>query len=81
MSDKYISAIERGCVKVRLERIAEIADVLGLTVVDLLSDCDTRLSTYGDSEILELLEDWPPSKKEVLIHILKAVNELPDVSE
>lgn len=78
VSDKYVSAVERGVSKMSLERIDEVADLLDITVVDLLSDCDTRLSSYGDSEILELIKEWSPYQKTILIHLIKSINDLPD---
>ena len=74
VSPKYISAIERGIVKISLLRLDEIASHLNIRITDILSDCDISSSTYADSEILELIEEWDSKKKSTLVAILITLN-------
>ena len=74
VSDKYISAVERGATKVSLDRIDEIATLLNITLINILSDCDTSSPTYGDSEIIELIKEWNPNQKATLICVITSIN-------
>lgn len=74
VSSKYISAIERGVAKISLSRLDEIAYILNVTIIDILSDSDTTHTSYGYSEIAELTKLWNPKQKEILIKVIATLN-------
>ncbi len=74
VSSKYISAIERGVAKVSLIRLDEIAYLLNIQIVDLLSDSDMNTSSYGDTELTELTKNWTPKQTSILIDVITTLN-------
>lgn len=74
VSSKYISAIERGAAKVSLIRLDEIACLLNVQIVDLLSDSDKNKPSYGDVELTELTKSWSPKQKSILIDVITTLN-------
>lgn len=74
VSSKYISAIERGAAKVSLIRLDEIACLLNVQIVDLLSDSDMNKPSYGDVELTELTKSWSPKQKSILIDVITTLN-------
>ncbi len=74
VTPNYVSAIERGVTKVSLARLDEISSILNISVADLLTDCSTNSKTYGNDEIFELIRDWTPQQKSLLIEILNTIN-------
>lgn len=74
VSSKYISAIERSVAKVSLIRLDEIAYLLNIQIVDLLSDSDMNKSSYGDAELTELTKNWTPKQKSILIDVITTLN-------
>lgn len=81
VTPNYVSAIERGVTKVSLERLDEISSVLNTSVADFLTDCSTNSNTYGNDEIFELIRDWTPQQKSLLIEILNTINRSKDYFE
>lgn len=74
VTPNYVSAIERGVTKVSLARLDEISSILNISVADLLTDCSTNSKTYSNDEIFELIRDWTPQQKSLLIEILNTIN-------
>ncbi len=74
VSSKYISAIERGEAKVSLKRLDEIAEILNVSITDLLTGADKNSSSYGESEILELTSKWTSKEKSLLIEVINTIN-------
>lgn len=75
MSDKYLSSLELGKEKISLTRLDEIAVLLKIEVIDLLSGTDSLSTKYGNTEILELIKDWDSEEKTVLIKLINTFNE------
>ncbi len=70
VSESYISQIERGSAKISLPRLAQIADILGIDVALLISDKAT-ISPYPiNTELLEIIKDWPAEHKSFLADLL-----------
>lgn len=74
VTPNYVSAIERGVTKISLARLDEISSVFNISVADLLTDCNTNSNTYGNDEIFEIIRDWTPQQKSLLIEILNTIN-------
>lgn len=74
VSAKYVSAVERGISKVSLTRLDEIANILDVKIIDLLSDSDANQNSYGNSELVELTKHWNPKQKAMLIDVITALN-------
>lgn len=75
MTDKYLSSLELGKEKVSLTRLDEIADLFKIDIINLLADTNSLSTTYGDTEILDLIKDWTPDEKTVLIKLINTFNE------
>ena len=70
ISDSYVSQIERGSAKISLPRLAQISDILGIDIALLLTDKAT-LSPYPvNTEIFEIIKDWPAEYKSFLADLL-----------
>lgn len=65
-SAAYISNIERGVKRPSLQKLSDIADVLHVTVNDLIYD-KTHITDLTDDELLRTLSLWEPEKREQLI--------------
>ncbi len=75
VSESYMSQIECGKVKVSLKRLDQIAEILEIDIVRLLSDTNLDAKTYGATELLELIENWSAEQKEVLLTLVKCADE------
>jgi len=64
-SAAYVSNIERGVKKPSLQKLSDIADILHVTVNDLIYD-QTDISAPTDDELLKVLSLWEPEKQEQL---------------
>lgn len=62
-SASYISNIERGVKKPSLQKLSDIADVLHVTVNDLLYDKTDIQYSSNEDELLRLLSFWEPKKR------------------
>lgn len=70
ISDSYMSQIERGNAKVSLSRLYQIADVLNVDIALLVSDCTLLENTEMNSEIEQIIHDWAPDKRSLLIDLI-----------
>ncbi len=64
-SSAYISNIERGVKKPSLQKLSDIADVLHITVNDLIYD-EAQISDPTDDELQRVLAFWEPEKQKEL---------------
>lgn len=69
-STKHLSAIERGKVRLNLDTLYHIANILNVDILTFLSDADSGLPSYGMSEIQEITKNWSPVQKEILIQMI-----------
>lgn len=68
----YISRIERGS-KVNLERLAQIARVLGVTIEYLLTGAATKNENYLDKDLYDILKECTPKKQRLIYNIAQIV--------
>ncbi len=70
VSESYISQIERGNAKVSLPRLYQIADILRIDVALLVSDGSKLAISANHSEIEQLIRDWSPEQRSLLIDLI-----------
>jgi len=75
LSTLNISNIEDGKTKLKLTEIVKIADVLSVTVDDLLSDSLIQSKDTYDIKLANLLEDCSNDEMRILKSVTKATKE------
>ncbi len=75
ISESYMSQVECGKVEISLKRLDQIAEVLDLDIVMLLSDTNLNAKSYGAAEISEWIQDWAPEQKELLLTLIRCADE------
>lgn len=73
-SAAYISNIERGRKKPSLEKLAEIAEVLGVTLNDLIYSASSGYS-ISNKELNEMISLCTPEKQQLLFKSLSTIIE------
>lgn len=81
VSESYVSQIECGKVKISLYRLNQIAETLDINLALLVSDSSDTTDNYGNSEFLEVINNWSPQQKNFLLNLLKCANEQFDLSD
>lgn len=74
ITESYISQIECGTAKISLSRLAQIADILGVDIALLVSDKATVSQTPVNTEIFEIIKDWPAEHVSFLADLLVCAN-------
>lgn len=75
VSEGYISQLERGSAKIPLPRLAQIADILGIDIALLVSDRAVLSQEPFNSEIFEIIKDWPTEQVSFLAELLTCASE------
>lgn len=75
ISEGYMSQVECGKVKISLYRLNQIAEVLNVDLALLVSDSNDKSNRYGNSEFLEVINNWTPQQKSFLLNLLKCADE------
>lgn len=70
ISESYVSQIECGTAKVSLSRLAQISNILGIDIALLVSDQATVSETPVNTEIYEIIKDWPAEQISFLADLL-----------
>ena len=70
VSESFVSQIERGSAKISLPRLWQIADILAVDIALLVSDRVSVSETPCNSEIAEIIKDWPAEQIALLIDLL-----------
>ncbi len=72
-SPAYISNIERGVKKPSLQKLVQIAEILGVTVNDFLYN-STEVSIFNESfELSEILSEYTLEDQQLLLHSLTTI--------
>lgn len=71
----YVSQIERGIARISLRRLSEMADILSVDIALLVSDTGYASSSYGYSELMEIIKDWNTEDKDLLVEMAKTFDE------
>lgn len=76
-SAAYISNIERGIKKPSLQKLVQIAEVLGVTVNDFIYNSTEAVILSDNFELTEMLSEYTPESQRLLIKslitIIKAI--------
>ena len=75
ISESYISQIECGKVEISLKRLSHIAEILGVDITMFLADSNPNLKTYNCSELVEIIQNWTPEQKRLLLSLVKCADE------
>lgn len=74
VSEGYISQLERGSAKIPLPRLSQISDILGVDIALLVSDRAIVSDVPFNSEIFEIIKDWPAEQISLLAELLICAN-------
>lgn len=75
VSEGYISQLERGSAKIPLPRLSQISDILGVDIALLVSDRAIVSDVPFNSEIFEIIKDWPTEHVSFLTDLLICASE------
>ena len=75
ISESYMSQVECGKVKVSLERLNSIAENINVDITMLLADSNPNMNNYGCSELVEIIRNWNPKQKEILLSLVKCADD------
>lgn len=75
VSEGYISQLERGSAKIPFPRMVQIADILGVDIALLVSDRAIVSNVPFNSEIFEIIKDWPAEYVSFLTEMLICATE------
>lgn len=75
VTESYISQIERGSAKAPLSRLDQIANILSVDIALLVSDHASVSNIPVNSEVFEIIKDWPTEQISFLIALLSVANE------
>ena len=75
VSESYVSQVERGSAKVSLPRLAEIAELLDVDIALLVSDQAVVSPQPINTEIFEIIQEWPTERISLLVELLLCANE------
>lgn len=81
ISESYVSQVECGKVKISLNRLNQIAETLAINLSLLVSDTNDSSNNFGNSEFLEVINNWSPQQKTFLLNLIKCANEQFDYSD
>lgn len=70
VTESFISQIERGKAKISLSRLDQIAEFLNMDIALLVSDCTKLSSAEINSEIEQIIKDWTPEQRSMLIDLI-----------
>lgn len=70
VTESYVSQIECGSAKISLSRLYQISDILGIDIALLVSDKATVSSAPVNTELFEIIKDWPAEQKSFLADLL-----------
>lgn len=75
VTESYISQLERGSAKIPFPRLGEIADILQVDIALLVSDRAVLSETPINTEIHEIIKDWPQERLSLLAELLICADE------
>lgn len=75
ISESYVSQVECGKVEISLKRLNHIAETVSVDVTMLLADSNPNMTNYSCSELVEIIRDWDPKQKELLLSLVKCADE------
>ena len=73
VSVAFLSRVERGDVKVNLNRLNQICDILGVTLVYALTGNETIAKNYLSDEFSSLLKECSPEQAKLIYNIAKVI--------
>ena len=73
VSTTYISKVENGKTQINISRVFEVAELLDVSEVYLLSGTSENSPYYMDKEIADLLKSCSPSEKKLIYEMAKTI--------
>ena len=70
-SPAYISNIERGIKRPSLQKLVEIADVLGVTVNDFIYNSSESNPIIANNELSDIISEYTPDNQKCLLVVLR----------
>ncbi len=74
ISESYMSQVECGKAAISLKRLDQLAEFLDIGIIALLADTNINAKSYGFAELLELIQNWSPEQKELLISLVRCAD-------
>lgn len=74
VANAYISRVERGYVQINLIRLAQIADILGISLEELITGIVPETKQYLNKDLNDILEQCTPDKQKLIYNIAKIVS-------
>ena len=75
ISESYVSQVECGKVEISLKRLNHIAETVNVDITMLLADSNPNMNNYGCSELVEIIRNWNPKQKELLLSLVKCADD------
>lgn len=75
VTESYISQLERGSAKIPFPRLGEISDILQVDIALLVSDKAFLSQPPINTEIHEIIKDWPQERLSLLAELLICADE------
>ena len=75
ISESYISQVERGKAEISLKRLNHIAETVNVDITLLLADSNPKFNNYGCTEFIEVIRNWTPEQKELLLNLIKCADD------
>ena len=73
VSVAFLSRAERGDVRINLSRIAQICDVLNISISTILTGTASNSKNYLTEDFSNLLKNCPPEKLKLIYDIAKVI--------
>lgn len=71
----YLSRVERGSTSINLPRLAQISEILCVSIEYLIAGSVRSSKTYLNKELAEILKNCTPAKQRLVYEIAKMVEE------
>ena len=78
ISDSYISRIEPGAGNISNERLSVFAEILSVTLEELITGSIITHKTYLNEDLISILEDLSPKQKEFAYKLLREMKDMND---
>lgn len=73
VSVAFLSRVERGNVKINLNRLSQICDILDISISYILTGARSNSKDYLSDDFSDLLKSCPPEKLKLIYDIAKVI--------
>lgn len=81
ISDVYLKRLEKGKTRVSLSKLAQICDVLDVSVCEILTGVAKKSKEYMYKDIIEVLDKCTPEKRRLIYHMATLVANIKSKNE